>query len=75
MNDVVYYCLFIVVANGMMLTLYHYWLDPHKDVERHYYRNSKITYCVFKVAYLVLLFSFMFSLRYVVMEGLQRLRG
>lgn len=68
MDETILYCIVIIVANGFMLSIYHWILDPEKEIERHYFRQSKISYCVFKMSYLILLFSFMFSLRYLVTE-------
>lgn len=65
MEETIIYCIVIIIANGLMLSIYHYWLDPEKDIERYYFRQSKISYCVFKMSYLILLFSFVFSLRYL----------
>ena len=67
-DEVLVYSFIIVVLNGVFLSLYHFVWDPNKDAERHYFKTCKIRYSIFKMAYLTLLFSFMFCARYILYE-------
>ena len=68
------YCFIIVIINGLVLLYYHFKIDPYKDIERHCFKNSKLNYAIFRFVYLIILFSFIFSLRYIVIETINFLR-
>jgi len=67
-DEVLIYSFIIVVLNGVFLSLYHFVWDPNKDAERYYFKTCKIQYSLFKMSYLILLFSFMFCARYILYE-------
>lgn len=73
-NEILMTSFIIVIACGIVLTLYHFVIDPVKNIERHYFKTSKISYCIFRIAYVIILFSCIFSLRYIVLEGFKYLQ-
>lgn len=74
-DEILIYCGIIIVFNGIFLGLYHYLWDPNKDAERHYFRTCKWQYAMFKLSYLVLLFSFIFSTRYIVFALFSKIKS
>ena len=73
-RETLFYCFVIVIFNAMVLLVYHFKVDPYKDVERYYFQSNKLHYCVFKLAYSIILISFIFSLRYVFYYGFNHLK-
>lgn len=63
------YCLVIIVINSSLLLLYHFWIDPYKDIERFYFKHSKLEYGVYKLSHFIIMLSLVFSLRYVMSSG------
>lgn len=65
MDDTCFYCLIVVTVNAFVLLGYHYYLDPHKDIERYYLRNNKVGYALLTSSYYVIVISMMLCLRYL----------
>jgi hypothetical protein len=68
LDETLIYCFIIVVFNAILLSLYHFHIDPNKNIERHYFKTCKIQYGLFKLAYFIIFISFVFSARYIVYE-------
>ena len=69
MDQTLLYCILVSILTGIVLYLYHFHIDPYKNIERHYFKTSKAEYCCFKIAYFVIFVSCVFSLRYLVFHG------
>lgn len=68
-DETMFYCFIIVVFNATILIIYHFKVDPNKDIERYYFKTNKYHYSIFKLAYFIILVSFIFSIRYIIFEG------
>jgi hypothetical protein len=73
MDETTLYCIIIIIINSIVLLLYHFRIDPNKDIERYYYKKDKIQHCCFKLAYLIILLSLIFSIRYLLYDGMKSL--
>lgn len=67
-NYVAVYAIAVAVTTGLILFYYNFRLDPYKNIERFYFRNSKLEYAIFKFTYAVIMLSFILSLRYIIMK-------
>jgi hypothetical protein len=67
-DETLIYCGTIFISTGILLGLYHFYVDPNKDIERHYFKNNKIEYSIYKLAYMIIFFSCIFSIRYIIYE-------
>jgi hypothetical protein len=72
MDETVVYCAVIAVANAIVLVMYHFWLDPNKDMERYYFRSCKVRYTIFKMAYFIIMVSCVMSARYIIYGGFKK---
>jgi hypothetical protein len=68
LDETLIYCFIIVVFNATLLILYHFHIDPNKDIERHYFKKCKIQYGLFKISYFIIFMSFILSVRYIFYE-------
>ena len=64
-DETAIYCFIIVV----ILVIYHFYVDPDKDIERHYFKTSKVEHALFKLAYYIILVSLILCVRYLAYEG------
>jgi hypothetical protein len=69
MDATMWYCVGISVFAGIFLYLYHFHVDPYKDIERYYFKNDKLQHGLFKLAYYIVFISFVLCVRYMVFEG------
>lgn len=67
-NDTLIYCFIIVLFTSVLLSVYHFYIDPDKNIERHCFKTNKMHYGLFKASYFVIFMSLMFSARYIVYE-------
>jgi len=67
-NHVAVYAIAVALSTGLILLFYNFKLDPYKNIERFYFRNSKVEYAVFKFTYAIIMLSFILSVRYIVMK-------
>ena len=65
-KDVMIYSVTVALATGLILFLYNFRLDPYKNIERFYFRTSKVEYAIFKFTYAVIMLSCILSIRYIV---------
>lgn len=60
------YSVAVALATGLILVVYNFRLDPYKNIERFYFRTSKVEYAIFKFTYAVIMLSCILSLRYII---------
>ena len=65
-KDVMIYSVTVAFITGLILFLYNFRLDPYKNIERFYFRTSKVEYAIFKFTYAVIMLSCILSLRYII---------
>ena len=62
----------IVIASAIPIAVYKF-VDPNKDIERHYHRHEPIKYYLLQFAISILIMSFAFNARYIVFMPLKYL--
>lgn len=67
---VVFYSFGAIVVCGVTLYIYHFHIDPYKNIERFYFKTSKVEYAAFKIAQSVLMLSLILSARFLVLTWL-----
>ncbi len=69
-NDrhVAVYAIAVAITTGLILFFYNFKLDPYKNIERFYFRNSKTEYAIFKFTYAIIMLSFILSVRFLIMK-------
>lgn len=72
-NHVVVYAIAVALSTGLILLFYNFKLDPYKNIERFYFRNSKVEYAIFKFTYAIIMLSFILSVRYIIMKLVVRI--
>jgi hypothetical protein len=61
----------IIVIVSAIPILFYRFIDPNKDMERHFHKNDRPRYYLLQFAYSVLVLSFAFHSRFVVMKPLK----
>jgi hypothetical protein len=69
-NHVALYAIAVAITTGLILYFYNFKLDPYKNIERFYFKNSKVEYAVFKFTYAIIMLSFILSVRFLVMRAI-----
>jgi hypothetical protein len=62
------YAIAVALTTGLILFLYNFKLDPYKNIERFYFKNSKVEYAIFKFTYAIIMLSFILSVRFLIMK-------
>jgi len=65
-----FYSLGAIIVCGITLYIYHFHIDPYKNIERFYFKNSKMEYAAFKAAHSVLMLSMILSARFLLLKWL-----
>jgi hypothetical protein len=63
-----------IILSGTALLGYK-WVDPNKDMQRYFHRHARKKFYMLQLAYTVLLLSFAFNSRYVIMKALTVLKN
>ncbi len=63
-----FYSLGAILVSGITLYTYHFHIDPYKNIERFYFKNSKAEYAAFKAAHSVLMLSMILSARFLLFK-------
>lgn len=66
MDETTIFTVITIVLSGLLLLLYHFQLDPNKDIERYMFKNAKSEHTLFKLAYYVLFLSLAINVRYLI---------
>ena len=60
----------LAAVSGAAIAIY-YFIDPNRDMERHYHRHDKKCYYLLQIACAVLFLAFAFNARFVVVRILK----
>jgi hypothetical protein len=63
-----------IILSGSALLGYK-WIDPNKDMQRYFHKHARRKFYLLQLAYTVLLLSFAFNSRYVIMKTLTVLKN